>query len=200
MSLNNLSPKINTNDKTSKLHFTPCRRLGLKRKSPLSESKNSINSESPIELGDSTPKNKISVSNSNSPESFDQNTPKRKQLSKIILKNVCLKKIIYENPQGQENIQDKIYTKNDLEQLNLKIKETETKIENIKTNLHLKKHDVNNLKELSSTWKNGCEEALYRLLEITKSQGYSMTMDKLLEALKIPPELVGYDVEEEDFS
>jgi DNA-binding Lrp family transcriptional regulator len=60
-------------------------------------------------------------------------------------------------------------------------------------------HDVNELATEIARWKEGCQEALRRLHKASILQGYQLNMNRLLEMIGIPPEVVGYNADTEDF-
>jgi len=60
-------------------------------------------------------------------------------------------------------------------------------------------HDVNELAIEIARWKEGCQEALRRLHEVSILQGYQLSMTQLLETFGIAPEMVGYNADTEDF-
>lgn len=56
------------------------------------------------------------------------------------------------------------------------------------------------LDELAKKWKKASQEALWDLLsEYNKREETSITMINLLKILKIEPEFIGFDIENEDF-
>jgi hypothetical protein len=60
-------------------------------------------------------------------------------------------------------------------------------------------HDLNELASEISRWKEGCQEALRRLHKASISQGYQFNMTQLLEMFGIPPQVVSYNEDTEDF-
>jgi hypothetical protein len=60
-------------------------------------------------------------------------------------------------------------------------------------------HDVNKLATEIARWKEGCQEALRRLHQVSLLKGYEHSMIKLLEMFGIPPKAVGYNENADDF-
>jgi DNA-binding Lrp family transcriptional regulator len=60
-------------------------------------------------------------------------------------------------------------------------------------------HDVNELAIEIARWKEGCQEALRRLHKASILQGYQVNMTRLLEMFGIPPEVVGFNADTDDF-
>ena len=55
------------------------------------------------------------------------------------------------------------------------------------------------LDEIIKKWVNACQEMLYELKSKLKQQGTEITMSSLIQNLRINPETVRWNVEEEDF-
>lgn len=49
------------------------------------------------------------------------------------------------------------------------------------------------------TWLQGCQEALQELLSSVNNKGMNMDMDKLLNELRIPANLVQYNTDNGEF-
>ncbi|CAH2059006.1 unnamed protein product, partial [Iphiclides podalirius] len=89
---------------------------------------------------------------------------------------------------------------------------TQKDIDELKARIEMKKklliakamsNDTEELRSLIKKWQKGCQEALMELLDLMKEKlpdHSNMNYSYILEMLKIPPSLVGYDEENECFN
>ncbi|XP_022116107.2 uncharacterized protein LOC110993944 [Pieris rapae] len=63
--------------------------------------------------------------------------------------------------------------------------------------------DTEELRNLIKKWQKGCQEALFQLFDLMKKKfpdSQNMDYSEILKTLNIPPELVGYDIENDCFT
>ncbi|CAF4839135.1 unnamed protein product [Pieris macdunnoughi] len=88
---------------------------------------------------------------------------------------------------------------------------TQKDIDELKHRIEMKKklliakamtEDTEELRNLIKKWQKGCQEALFELFDLMKKKfpdNQNMDYSEILKTLKIPPELVGYDIENDSF-
>ncbi|CAH4035359.1 uncharacterized protein LOC123708948 [Pieris brassicae] len=88
---------------------------------------------------------------------------------------------------------------------------TQKDIDELKHRIEMKKkliiakamtEDTEELRKLIKKWQKGCQEALFELFDLMKKKfpdSQNMDYSEILKTLKIPPELVGYDIENDCF-
>ncbi|XP_063369090.1 muscle M-line assembly protein unc-89-like [Cydia amplana] len=89
---------------------------------------------------------------------------------------------------------------------------TQADIDNIKARIDVKKkmllarsmtEDTEELRELIKKWQKGCQEALVELMDMMRLKcpdKHGMDYSEILQMLKIPPSLVGYDSDHDCFN
>ncbi|XP_063389288.1 muscle M-line assembly protein unc-89-like [Cydia fagiglandana] len=89
---------------------------------------------------------------------------------------------------------------------------TQADIDNIKARIEVKKKmllaramtaDTEELRELIKKWQKGCQEALVELMDMMRLKcpdKHGMDYSEILQMLKIPPSLVGYDSDHDCFN
>lgn len=60
-------------------------------------------------------------------------------------------------------------------------------------------HNPEELTQEIKHWLQACQEALQELLSVVNNKGNSMAMEKLLQEVGIPPELVQYNLDCDEF-
>lgn len=96
--------------------------------------------------------------------------------------------------------EEKDVTEKMVNEIEKRIKEKEDKLTRLKqAEVYSKKHRVDDLKALTLTWKNGCQQALTDLLVLLKSHNNDMDMVTLLQKLNIPDNMIQYDYESDQF-
>ncbi|XP_049956258.1 uncharacterized protein LOC126473318 [Schistocerca serialis cubense] len=94
-----------------------------------------------------------------------------------------------------------VYDQKTLADLERNVAAKEDKVQSLRVaQLYRKKHDLTKLRESICKWKAGCQSALQDLLEMTHEQGHKVTMMQLLSHLGIPPTLIGYEPEQDEFT
>lgn len=89
-------------------------------------------------------------------------------------------------------------TEKTLKQVENRVTEKEDKLERLKrAEVYLKKHNINELNDLTSMWKSGCCQALKDLLGLLKSQE-NVDMVTVLRRLNIPENMIRYNSENGD--
>ncbi|XP_045506631.1 uncharacterized protein LOC123702853 [Colias croceus] len=88
---------------------------------------------------------------------------------------------------------------------------TQRDIDELKARIEMKKNllvaktmseDTEELRNLIKKWQRGCQEALFELFDLMRNKfpdKKNMDYSEILQTLKIPPDLVGYDVENDCF-
>lgn len=85
--------------------------------------------------------------------------------------------------------------KNNIKEIKQQIKMKVSLLDNLKqASIYKKLYDTEELKKLTTIWKEGCKKALEDILEMLK-QRERIDMKTLLNNLKIPSNLIEYDVE-----
>lgn len=224
--------------------LTPCRRVGLKRKSPTispscsfvsdrsTPNKNEGSDELLSKAKCLTPSSFISVETPKKNEDSTE-TPKRGEGSQKIIVSSKERRMRRRGTQAQllvsagnetvntnldtsssrtgitetassESIDTDLeitYDQKTLEDLERRVAAKENKVQSLKVaQVYQKKHDLTKLKESISKWKDGCQTAVQDLLIMTHEQGHKITMIQLLSHLGIPPNLIGYDPDQDEFT
>lgn len=201
--------KLGMTNSASK-YLTPCRTLGLKRKSSsprtpcLKMVNRKENTDSPVlsvEHGLKSPlqsiENKITdnIPVENEKVVPKHNTPSQKPKTEAVCHNSLSKS--NEIPLKDK---DKLILNRRLleiiDNINLKIE----KINNLKRNeAYAKRHNIIELKESTEKWKTACKDVVLTIYKSMKSKGHDVSVKNILDEHNIPYEPIGFNEDTMDF-
>ncbi|XP_059485410.1 uncharacterized protein LOC132202480 [Neocloeon triangulifer] len=189
-----------------KSHFlTPCRRMGLKRSSGVSPLLLQKMSPAPSPASNRSPcaKRQQLVTVAGSP--CADSTPKRNVAPRRRSKGLCVTRVerVVVNPVETPKIEESKSEDKALEDITRSISRKKEQIAHLQKGVHPLQSEIERLQSLTETWRGGCRRALEDLLKImhrnSEDAAKMLTMSILISNLDIPPDLLKFDPDKDEF-
>ncbi|XP_014270943.1 uncharacterized protein [Halyomorpha halys] len=190
-------------------YLTPCRTLGLKRKSssprtPCSKLVCRVeNKDSPVSSLGNVSKLPLQNIENKIPDICVQSQKEVPKLNvsaqKSNFKTVCDNLMSKSNEPPPREKENSISNEKLLETIN-NVNSKIEKINNLKRNeAYTKKHNIIELKESTEKWKNACKDVVLTIYETMKSKGHDLSIKNILDEHNIPYEQIGFNEDTMDF-